>query len=60
MPCNKDRNEQIERLINTLERIGFNGAPLGDGPGALENLSIELKDIRLVLDRIADALEERA
>ena len=58
--CKKDENEQIERLIKTLERIEFNGAPLGEGPGAIENLSIELKDIRLVLDRIADALEKRA
>ena len=58
--CNKDRNEQLERLIKTLERIGFNGAPIGEGPGAIENLSIELKDIRLVLGRIADALEDRA
>ncbi len=57
--CNKDRNEQLERLIKTLERIGFNGAPIGEGPGAIENLSIELKDIRLVLGRIADALEDR-
>ena len=58
--CKKDENEQLERLIKTLERIGFNGAPIGEGPGAIENLSIELKDIRLVLGRIADALEDRA
>ncbi len=59
-----DEIEAIDRLCDTLgqvnhsvERLGFNGALLHDGPGAIEGLTLALRDTGEKILKAIDRLE---